>query len=64
MEHEIRSLLGHRWADILHARYYEGKTLSEVASEEGCSRQRIHTIEKKALRRLKSDPIIARVIEA
>ena len=58
MEHEIRKLLGHRWTDILQARFYDGKSLGEIAASEGVSKQRIHQIERHALRKLRRDPLV------
>lgn len=46
--------LPEREKDILYARYWNGASLEKIASQQGCSRQRINIISKRALDRLAS----------
>lgn len=39
--------------EVLQARYYQGRTLEDVAKERGIGRERVRQIEAKALRRLR-----------
>lgn len=39
--------------EVLQARYYQGRTLDDVAKERGIGRERVRQIEAKALRRLR-----------
>lgn len=49
---EEMATLPERERDIIHARYWNGATLEEIASTQGCTRQRIDVISKRALNRL------------
>lgn len=44
--------LSERERDVVYARFWDGKTLAEIANTQGCSRQRINIIANRALNKL------------